>query len=247
MSTTSLNHVPPSSKSTRWWRRAQSSFRFVQAVARQEQSLRRDVSGNNHYMLRWHTEGFSRKKALIQALRDPSLISPGIYLGSSFNASNADTLRRLNIKAIVNVAAEVDNYFPSEIKYCHIPLRDEYGQHFEKEQCERAIAFVREQLDDTYYPDQRCVLIHCVFGLSRSVTMATHIKMALENRTEYELWDTISTIQAVRPLLSINVDLLPEPHAHFLRTQQKARLDTSRKTTSINDVPSPQPITVLNV
>lgn len=204
--------------SVRWWHHAQSGYRFARSVARQEKSLlhRGLFTTSDERMLRWHTDGFTRKKAFGQALRDPSLIYPRVYLGSCFNASNADTLRRKNIKAIVNVAVEVDNYF-SDIQYCNIPLRDEVGQRAQREQCEQVLQFVQEHLDTSLYTDDRCVLIHCVFGLSRSVAMAAHVKMALEQRSEFELWDTIASIQSVRPLLAINVDLLPDPHGHFMR------------------------------
>lgn len=44
----------------------------------------------------------------------PSLIFDHLLLGSSFNASNGDELRRNNVTHIVNVTREVDNFFPAD-------------------------------------------------------------------------------------------------------------------------------------
>lgn len=44
----------------------------------------------------------------------PSFIFDHLLLGSSFNASNGDELRRNNVTHIVNVTREVDNFFPAD-------------------------------------------------------------------------------------------------------------------------------------
>ncbi|VDO00097.1 unnamed protein product [Rodentolepis nana] len=44
----------------------------------------------------------------------PSFIFDHLLLGSSFNASNGDELRRNNVTHIVNVTREIDNFFPSD-------------------------------------------------------------------------------------------------------------------------------------
>lgn len=44
----------------------------------------------------------------------PSQIFDHLYLGSTFNASNGDELRRNNVTHIVNVTREVDNFFPAD-------------------------------------------------------------------------------------------------------------------------------------
>lgn len=202
----------------KWRARLGASCRFLACVARQELIQIRD----REYPPRWKSNAFSRKQSVMQAFRGPSQIHPRVYLGSSYNAGNKRTLQDLNIKAILNCAVESRAYFPEDITYCNLALRDTSDQRVTNDVCDKAVAFVCDQLDTNKYPDNRCVLIHCVFGLSRSVRMATRVKMALEKRTDFQFWQTIADIQAVRSDLNINVQLLPPDYAMLLHPTRKA-------------------------
>ncbi len=172
-------------------------------------------------MTRWYTEDYSKRKALMQAMSSPSIIYPRLYLGSSYNAANANTIDRYHIKSILNCAPESNNHFTDRIQYCNIPLHDLAGTKLHPDDFQKALDFVRQQLS---IGDDRCVMIHCVLGDSQSVFLATRIKMELEQRGEYEFWNTMAEIQNVRNHLAVNVDLIPEVYHRLLHNRRKEEL-----------------------
>jgi hypothetical protein len=169
-----------------------ASLRFVATVVRQEMIQRKDDSER----VRWKPQEYSRHSSVVQAFRSPHLIHPRVYLGSSYNAANKATLTKLNIRAILNCAVESRCHFPSTIEYCNLQLRDTSSQRITPETRRKAIAFIREQLNLERYPDQRCVLIQCAWGMSRSVCMAALVKLALERDARAGDVPVSSTVEA---------------------------------------------------
>jgi len=216
----------------KWRGRFGASCRFLACVARQNWIQLHDREARP----RWQSLDYSHKQSVVQAFRAPSLIHPRVYLGSSFNAANKPTLDALNIRAVLNCAVESRPYFPDSIAYCNLGLRDTSDQRVTDELCDQAVAFVCEQLKHT---DGRCVLIHCVFGLSRSVRMATRVKMALEQRTDLQFWQTLSEIQAVRSDLNINVELLPTEYARLLHPKRAKQSKLSPIQTDLEEHHTP--------
>ncbi|CAH2107580.1 unnamed protein product [Euphydryas editha] len=98
----------------------------------------------------------------------PIEILPNLYLGNSTNSEDCDALARHNIKYVLNVTPDLPNTFEAEgcgINYLKIPIADHWSQnlavHFPQ-----AIRFIEEAMT------ARCgVLVHCVAGVSRSVTV----------------------------------------------------------------------------
>ncbi|XP_037299011.1 dual specificity protein phosphatase Mpk3 isoform X1 [Manduca sexta] len=98
----------------------------------------------------------------------PIEILPNLYLGNSTNSEDCDALARHNIKYVLNVTPDLPNTFEAEgcgINYLKIPIADHWSQnlavHFPQ-----AIRFIEEAMS------ARCgVLVHCVAGVSRSVTV----------------------------------------------------------------------------
>jgi hypothetical protein len=59
--------------------------------------------------------------------RLPALIIDGVYLGSGAHVSSMDILRSHKVTHILNVADDVENFFPNDFIYCnlhvsHLPL-----------------------------------------------------------------------------------------------------------------------------
>jgi hypothetical protein len=59
--------------------------------------------------------------------RYASEILPDLYLGSGNEASDFEYLKSLGITHILNVADDVENFFPSEFTYCNLWVSD-FGQ-----------------------------------------------------------------------------------------------------------------------
>uniref|UniRef100_H2ZA58 Protein-serine/threonine phosphatase n=1 Tax=Ciona savignyi TaxID=51511 RepID=H2ZA58_CIOSA len=97
----------------------------------------------------------------------PAEILPGLFLGCAKDASNADVLARHNITYILNVTPNLPNVFEKDgkYKYKQIPITDHWSQNLSQffPDC---IAFIDEARSNN------CgVLVHCLAGISRSVTV----------------------------------------------------------------------------
>ncbi|XP_032510953.1 dual specificity protein phosphatase Mpk3-like [Danaus plexippus] len=98
----------------------------------------------------------------------PIEILPNLYLGNSNNSEDCEALARHNIKYVLNVTPDLPNTFEADgcgINYLKIPIADHWSQnlavHFPQ-----AIRFIEEAMS------AECgVLVHCVAGVSRSVTV----------------------------------------------------------------------------
>ncbi|KAH9282617.1 Protein phosphatase Slingshot -like protein 1 [Echinococcus granulosus] len=131
----------------------------------------------------------------------PSFIFDHLLLGSSFNASNGDELRRNNVTHIVNVTREVDNFFPADqFVYKNIRVYDD-----EKAQLlpywDETFKFINEARAN----GTRC-LVHCKMGISRSGS--TVVAYAMKEKG-WKLNDALEFVKSKRPCVN--------PNANFLR------------------------------
>nr|XP_034342109.1 dual specificity protein phosphatase 9 [Arvicanthis niloticus] len=97
----------------------------------------------------------------------PVQILPNLYLGSARDSANLESLAKLGIRYILNVTPNLPNLFEKngDFHYKQIPISDHWSQNLSQFFPE-AIAFIDEALS------QNCgVLVHCLAGVSRSVTV----------------------------------------------------------------------------
>ncbi|XP_048872090.1 dual specificity protein phosphatase 7-like isoform X2 [Brienomyrus brachyistius] len=97
----------------------------------------------------------------------PVQILPYLYLGCAKDSSNLDVLSKNNIKYILNVTPNLPNTFEhdGDFKYKQIPISDHWSQNLSQFFPE-AISFIEEARS------KKCgVLVHCLAGISRSVTV----------------------------------------------------------------------------
>ena len=94
-----------------------------------------------------------------------SKINKNIYIGNLYTAFNKDYLKELGITHVLRVGEDIPDYFQEDFKYLSIDIIDEAGSciyHF----FEPAIKFIDECIDE-----KGIVLVHCVSGISRSVSL----------------------------------------------------------------------------
>ena len=96
----------------------------------------------------------------------PGNIDDFIYIGSYFNATNLKELEKLNIKYILNCAAECKNLFEDKIIYKKIDLKDLVEFPIEN-YFDEAIEFINKCKEEK----KGNLLIHCMQGKSRSSTI----------------------------------------------------------------------------
>uniref|UniRef100_A0A1A7ZF20 Dual specificity phosphatase 7 n=1 Tax=Nothobranchius furzeri TaxID=105023 RepID=A0A1A7ZF20_NOTFU len=97
----------------------------------------------------------------------PVEILPYLYLGCAKDSTNLDVLGRYNITYILNVTPNLPNMFEHDghFRYKQIPISDHWSQNLSKYFPE-AISFIDEARSK-----RCCILVHCLAGISRSVTV----------------------------------------------------------------------------
>ena len=129
---------------------------------------------------------------------DPNYIIDNIYLGSSYNSSNSNILKKFSIEKIINVTQEIPCEFDT-IDYLRIPIRDTRDN------------FIETYLEESYqfiinnYKHQ--ILIHCYMGSSRSATIVLYYLM---KKHKMKLNDALLFLNKKRPLVNINLNFLRE-------------------------------------
>ncbi|XP_063621124.1 dual specificity protein phosphatase Mpk3-like isoform X1 [Cydia splendana] len=137
----------------------------------------------------------------------PVEILPNLYLGNSTNSEDCDALARHNIKYVLNVTPDLPNAFEAaggDISYLKIPIADHWSQnlavHFPQ-----AIRFIEEAMS------ARCgVLVHCVAGVSRSVTVTLAYLM---QRHRLCLRDAFELVRARKTDIAPNFHFMRQLHA----------------------------------
>nr|XP_005280167.1 dual specificity protein phosphatase 9 [Chrysemys picta bellii]XP_023968642.1 dual specificity protein phosphatase 9 [Chrysemys picta bellii]XP_042717327.1 dual specificity protein phosphatase 9 [Chrysemys picta bellii]XP_042717328.1 dual specificity protein phosphatase 9 [Chrysemys picta bellii]XP_042717329.1 dual specificity protein phosphatase 9 [Chrysemys picta bellii] len=122
----------------------------------------------------------------------PVQILPHLYLGSARDSANMETLARLGIRYILNVTPNLPNLFEEQggFRYKQIPISDHWSQNLARFFPE-AIAFIDEAVS------QNCgILVHCLAGVSRSVTVTVAYLMQRLNLSLNDAYDLVKRKKA---------------------------------------------------
>lgn len=134
---------------------------------------------------------------IITSYSNPVHIIGNIYLGSAINASTKIVLDNLEIKFIINCAAEIKNRFDKELQYKKYSLYD------------NNVNCIAEALDNCYQDIEEFqsstvgnILVHCMMGRSRSVAVVTYYIMRKhrhEDGSSYTIDEALEFIKAKKP------------------------------------------------
>ena len=96
---------------------------------------------------------------------DFNLVYPNIYIGNYSTSTNLALLQGLGITHIISVIPSFNPPFLNNFKYLHIPAYDDQSQDMTQyfKECNTFIANILK--------DEGKVLIHCMVGRSRSITI----------------------------------------------------------------------------
>uniref|UniRef100_A0A914W0U6 protein-tyrosine-phosphatase n=1 Tax=Plectus sambesii TaxID=2011161 RepID=A0A914W0U6_9BILA len=117
----------------------------------------------------------------------PVEILPFLYLGNAQNASDLQTLEAYGIRYILNVTPNLPNTFETDkrFKYLQISIDDHWSQNLASH-FPRAIAFIDEARSKG-----EGVLVHCLAGISRSVTVTVAYLMQTLHKSLDEAYDLV--------------------------------------------------------
>ncbi|XP_061856290.1 protein phosphatase Slingshot homolog 3 isoform X3 [Colius striatus] len=88
--------------------------------------VREELERRTGHSLAQHKDFIDNEMLLVLAQMDrPSRIFPHLYLGSEWNAANLEELQQNRVTHILNVAREIDNFFPALFTYMNVRVYDE--------------------------------------------------------------------------------------------------------------------------
>ncbi|XP_052844995.1 dual specificity protein phosphatase Mpk3 [Drosophila gunungcola] len=156
-----------------------------------------DCESTSHHHHHHHHHNFNEA---------PVEIIPGLlFLGNASHSCDSNALQKYNIKYVLNVTPDLPNEFEKSgiIKYLQIPITDHYSQdlamHFPD-----AIQFIEEARSAN-----SAVLVHCLAGVSRSVTVTLAYLMHTRGLS---LNDAFTMVRDRKPDVS--------PNFHFMQQLQ---------------------------
>ncbi|KAK2142842.1 hypothetical protein LSH36_907g00004 [Paralvinella palmiformis] len=131
----------------------------------------------------------------------PVEVLPYLFLGNAKNSADLACLSRNGIKYILNVTNNIPNTFEGDsgFHYMKIPINDHWSQNLAASFPE-AIAFIDEARE------KNCgVLVHCLAGISRSVTVTVAYLMYRRHLT---LNDAYDVVKKCKPNISPNFNFM---------------------------------------
>lgn len=159
---------------------------------------------------------------------DPVEILPGLYLGNSYHASQEESLRRLGIFALLNVAeiTKADNAFPpvssDGFRHMNLPVADNATSDIS---CSfpQAIEFI-----ENVRSSGGKVLVHCLAGISRSPTICIAYLMYSQNLSLDQAYDLVKQRRRlISPNLNFMRQLFEYEHTLISRRKPTVRRDSS--------------------
>ena len=162
------------------------------------------------------------------------MIHNALYYGNAEQASDGNVITNLGITHIVNITNmdfkikwnKDDNdddekeEKKNEIKYLKIPIHDnednKIGTHFEK---------VNKFINDALMDKSNRILVHCMFGSSRSGTILVQFIM---NKNKLSLYEAYKYIYKCRPCLFPNDSFMNELEQEEMRLFDIDKSKTSR-------------------
>jgi len=166
----------------------------------------------------WYARGWDSVRAYCQG---PTLVFngshfPQIYVGSGLNAATESTYTELGIDCVLNCAHALPAFYQTHVAfYQHLNMVDDAGGYidFVRDKAFRTALhkFLRQLYDDATQREHkgdppRKLLIHCVFGRSRSVAITT-LTLFLWSHfegTPQNIHTIYNNLYQLRPVISLN-------------------------------------------
>ncbi|NXO02631.1 SSH3 phosphatase, partial [Rhinopomastus cyanomelas] len=125
--------------------------------------VREELERRTGHSLAQHKDFIDNEMLLVLAQMDrPSRVFPHLYLGSEWNAANLEELQQNRVTHILNVAREIDNFFPALFSYMNVRVDDEEGAQLLPHWNDTFLFLSHVRASGGH------ALVHCRMGLSRS-------------------------------------------------------------------------------
>lgn len=136
---------------------------------------------------------------------EPDHIIDNIFLGNGNNAANFNTLNKYNIKFIINVTEELDNYFENEFEYHKCTLLDEKDNNISN--------FFPKLIEVFENNKDKNILVHCFMGSSRSAVV---VLLYLIKIKKMQLDESLKFLKNKRDIVNINEEFYEQLKNYLL-------------------------------
>lgn len=138
-------------------------------------------------------------------LWDPNEILPRLYLGNGNDARNKEKLTEGGFTHIINVANDVENFYPQDFQYLNLDVGDFGTDAGITRVFPKAFEYLEEHWKNN---DKSKILIHCAAGMNRSATLYIAAVMHFEGKTLEEAWGIVREKRRVSPIKDNRQELL---------------------------------------
>ncbi|CAB0033094.1 unnamed protein product [Trichogramma brassicae] len=160
----------------------------------------------------------------------PVEIVPHLYLGNAANSEDSEALTRHGIQYVLNVTPDLPNVFEDagSIKYMKIPISDHWSANLASF-FPQAIQFIEEARSA-----DKGVLVHCLAGISRSVTVTMAYLM---HKCNLSLNDAFNLVRSRKSNIAPNFHFMEQLHSFEgeLRDQRQQQLMDDGGSSSTTD------------
>ena len=105
---------------------------------------------------------------------NPTLIDDNIYIGNIYDAHNIEELKKHNITSVISAVTGFDNMYDSSINHLCLNLIDDTDQniiHYFDITYHYIDNILSKNISSSSEYNKNKILIHCICGVSRSVTI----------------------------------------------------------------------------
>jgi len=137
-----------------------------------------------------------------------SPIIPRLFMGSDIGARSLESLKKINVKYIINCASECQNHHSSsDISYLNLNLKDDRKENI-REAFERSFEFIQMAISEN-----SAIFVHCHAGISRSAAIIIGFLMMWKKMT---LSEAFRLTRSMRPIVNPNPSYLTQLEAYDL-------------------------------
>lgn len=169
-----------------------------------------DVKTTDYNIIYYSSCAINKVKSLISyasnRVFEANKIIEGIYLGGIDSVYDKDELKKLGIKNIISVIAGFEAPYPEDFNYVVLNALDTVNTDLKE-----FFSMTNDFIDDSLDNDEK-VLIHCMAGRSRSVTILAAYIIKI---TGMDVETTLDTIKAKRNII--------EPNEYFVKQLEEYR------------------------
>lgn len=169
-----------------------------------------DVKTTDYNIIYYSSCAINKVKSLISyasnRVFEANKIIEGVYLGGIDSVYDKDELKKLGIKSIISVIAGFEPPYPEDFNYVVLNALDTVNTDLKD-----FFSMTNDFIDDSLDNDEK-VLIHCMAGRSRSVTILAAYIIKI---TGMDVETTLDTIKAKRNII--------EPNEYFVKQLEEYR------------------------